>query len=215
MRHPFLRNKYTRWYKSLIASARSRKDKPSYVERHHILPISLGGKDTSANLVDLTAREHFIAHLLLTKMTEGLARRKMSYAFSFMLIRNSKLKNRIECASRWYEYSRKLLSETQKGRQFSQDTRDKMRQSAIKRFESADERKRVSTWTKNPSKKTRAKIGEAARNRTPEAREKMRLAKSRKCTIDGKTVFSSLKELGMSLGWGRAGARSPSLKFLD
>lgn len=38
-----------------------------YTEVHHILPRSLGGTDDSSNLVRLTAREHYIAHLLLTK----------------------------------------------------------------------------------------------------------------------------------------------------
>lgn len=38
-----------------------------YLETHHILPRSLGGKDTKENLVNLTAREHFLAHLLYEK----------------------------------------------------------------------------------------------------------------------------------------------------
>ena len=33
-------------------------------ERHHIVPKSLGGPDTKDNLVKLTYREHYIAHLL-------------------------------------------------------------------------------------------------------------------------------------------------------
>lgn len=36
-----------------------------YHERHHILPKSLGGTDEENNLIDLFAREHFIAHKLL------------------------------------------------------------------------------------------------------------------------------------------------------
>lgn len=39
-----------------------------YVEIHHIIPKCLGGGDESENLVKLSAREHFIAHLLLAKM---------------------------------------------------------------------------------------------------------------------------------------------------
>lgn len=39
-----------------------------YVERHHIIPRSLGGTDVAENLVRLTAREHFICHMLLVKM---------------------------------------------------------------------------------------------------------------------------------------------------
>jgi hypothetical protein len=37
--------------------------------------------DSKENLVVLTAKEHFICHLLLTKMVAGNARHKMVYAF--------------------------------------------------------------------------------------------------------------------------------------
>lgn len=39
-----------------------------YVEQHHIIPRSEGGLDEPDNLVNLTAREHYIAHLLLAKI---------------------------------------------------------------------------------------------------------------------------------------------------
>ena len=58
---------YRRIYELLIDRARDRK-LDSYTESHHILPRCLGGDDSKTNLVDLTAREHFIAHLLLVKM---------------------------------------------------------------------------------------------------------------------------------------------------
>lgn len=38
-----------------------------YCEEHHILPKCIGGTDDSENLICLTAREHYIAHLLLAK----------------------------------------------------------------------------------------------------------------------------------------------------
>lgn len=214
----FLGNKYTRWYNALMSRAKSRGETvipTKYVELHHILPLSLGGTNENFNLVPLTAREHFLAHLLLTKMTTGLAKRKMSYAFSFMLTVNSKLERRHKANSRWYEYSRILLSETQKGRIFTQETKNKMSKSASKRFESAAQRELISTWTKNPSKHTRNKIGAAARNRSEEAKAKMRNAKSKKCTVDGVTIFPSIKALANSLGWGKSGARSPEFRFIE
>ena len=59
-----------------------------YFETHHKVPASLGGTDDKANLVDLTAREHYIAHLLLVKITEQsgdkTAHGKMLYAFNCM-----------------------------------------------------------------------------------------------------------------------------------
>ena len=36
-----------------------------YCETHHIIPKSEGGTDDQDNLVNLTAREHYVAHRLL------------------------------------------------------------------------------------------------------------------------------------------------------
>lgn len=64
-----------------------------FVEKHHIIPKSEGGDNSSDNLVNLTAREHYIAHLLLYKiykdkkmwcalnmLAHGHCRKKMSDA---------------------------------------------------------------------------------------------------------------------------------------
>ena len=40
------------------------------VERHHIIPRSLGGTNTIDNLVYLTLKQHHFAHLLLFKIFE-------------------------------------------------------------------------------------------------------------------------------------------------
>lgn len=39
-----------------------------YTEKHHIIPRCMGGSNDTWNLVRLTAREHLIAHMILTKM---------------------------------------------------------------------------------------------------------------------------------------------------
>ena len=41
--------------------------KDEYKERHHINPRCIGGTDDEDNLIDLYAREHFIAHKLLAE----------------------------------------------------------------------------------------------------------------------------------------------------
>ena len=76
----FIENKYTQWYHSIISN---RKANPivGYSEKHHIIPKCLGGSNDKDNLVRLTAREHFICHQLLVKMTTGDAKRKMAFAF--------------------------------------------------------------------------------------------------------------------------------------
>ena len=79
----FIDNKYKLWHDNIIANAQSRILK-GYKEKHHILPRSVGGTDDKSNLVELTAKEHFIVHMLLCKFTKGLARRSMLYAFKAM-----------------------------------------------------------------------------------------------------------------------------------
>jgi hypothetical protein len=76
-------NKYTKWYNQITDRARYRIIE-GYTEKHHIKPRSLGGTDDADNLVELTAREHFICHWLLTKMTTGEDRAKMIYALNGM-----------------------------------------------------------------------------------------------------------------------------------
>ncbi len=76
-------SKYTNWYNNIISNAKLqlRIKGKRYYERHHITPRSLGGNNTKENIVLLTAREHYVCHLLLPKMCEGEDRAKMVYAF--------------------------------------------------------------------------------------------------------------------------------------
>lgn len=62
---------YTLIYKSLIEKAQLRSDVSGYTEKHHIVPKSLGGSNAKSNLVELTPKEHYIAHMLLYKMHKG------------------------------------------------------------------------------------------------------------------------------------------------
>lgn len=79
----FINNKYTKWYYDIVLNAQYRsKNNNSYYESHHVLPkcIFPEFKKEKWNLVLLTAREHFICHLLLTKMTENKNRYRMLQA---------------------------------------------------------------------------------------------------------------------------------------
>lgn len=121
LRTMFLENRYTATYFRLVQKARCRK-LDGYSERHHVIPKSVGGKDVVENIVRLTAREHYIAHLLLCKMTSGELLRKMAFAFSRMNSA-SKTHQRDCLPSRWYEYGRKLLAQVQRNRIVSPETR--------------------------------------------------------------------------------------------
>ena len=92
-------NKYTNCYISLIEKASKRfeiddsvqiiqntrraRKQLGYVEGHHIIPRSIKPElsNNHYNIIYLTAKEHFIAHLLLTKMFSGKEQTKMIFAF--------------------------------------------------------------------------------------------------------------------------------------
>ena len=76
-------NKYNQWYSNITERAKNR-NLGGYTESHHIHPRSLGGSDEPTNLVKLTAREHFICHWLLVKMTTGQDHHKMLNALRMM-----------------------------------------------------------------------------------------------------------------------------------
>ena len=79
----YLQNKYTSWYNNIIQRAQSRVlSADIYTEKHHVIPKSLGGSNAKSNIVCITPREHFICHLLLTKMTTGNNLFKMKHAAS-------------------------------------------------------------------------------------------------------------------------------------
>jgi hypothetical protein len=93
----FIDNKYTHWYYDIISNAQNqnrtklKKSDTAYVyyELHHIIPKCLKGSNDSKNLVLLTAKEHFICHLLLTKMSQNKEHKiKMYYALSKMKRKN-------------------------------------------------------------------------------------------------------------------------------
>jgi hypothetical protein len=119
----YLQNKYTRWYYSIITNASTRTATPSsYKERHHIIPRCLGGNNESNNLVDLTAREHFICHLLLTKMVDKTVRSKMTYALWTManLENKNQAGKRYKVSSRIYQQIRQMVSIENSGAGHSQ-----------------------------------------------------------------------------------------------
>lgn len=74
---------YQNIYKSLITK-RQKNPASGYTERHHTLPKSMGGSDDTSNLVVLTGREHWVAHLLLYKIHKN---RQMVFACHMMAMR--------------------------------------------------------------------------------------------------------------------------------
>jgi hypothetical protein len=167
----FIDNKYTRIYYKIIEKSRSRTLLSHvYSEKHHIIPQSfyksrsktgwlIGDYNAKSNIAILTAKEHFICHMLLVKMTNGLAHFKMANAL-LRLSYGSKTREYIN--SRTYEYIKKVSSDAKKGRPCSQETREKIRRGNLNRPPITEE--------------TRAKLSAAAKRRkgfTPEGRARV------------------------------------------
>lgn len=118
----FVNNKYLSWYIGIIVSAQCRDlPKSIYVERHHIIPRSLGGSDDSWNIVKLTGKEHLVLHKLLPKFTIGPAHYKMMHALWRMVGRKDK-RDRHKVSAAEYERIKSLnaqaMSEAKKGKRY-------------------------------------------------------------------------------------------------
>ena len=104
-------NKYQKWYDQIIDRTRNRTIE-GYVERHHIVPKSLGGTDEESNLVALTAREHLIAHMLLPRFAEN---KKPMWLALWCMVHMGEVK----LTGRLYEQVKIEISAALKGRKFS------------------------------------------------------------------------------------------------
>lgn len=193
----FIDNKYSQWYQSIILGARLRTlPVETYTECHHIVPRCLGGSNSKENLVALTAREHFIVHLLLIRMVDGKSKAQMVYA-AWQQSRPSKYKS-VRITNRVYETLRKQLSESYKGREFFDET---------KRRIGAKSKGRKPMLGKKHTESTKKKISAAKIGvplpKTEETKRKMSLTwkllspdrSGEKNPMFGKTQKDSTKEL--------------------
>jgi hypothetical protein len=96
---------YEKIYNDLIKYRQINILTSGYVEVHHIILRSLGGTNSKSNLVTLSGREHYIAHLLLARFMKC---RQTICALASMQRKNSKMYDRPYIKSgRMYEWVRK------------------------------------------------------------------------------------------------------------
>lgn len=131
-------NKYFKWYWSICNRAKDRVLSPDiYIEKHHIYPKSIYGQNL--DLVKLTAKEHYIVHLLLwwglrSKFgIKDVNTIKMANAFNCMY-RIGKNQDRINMNSNKYELQRMANSEASKNRIITDEARKNMSNSGKKRY---------------------------------------------------------------------------------
>ena len=135
------RTRYLTWYENLVAKAKARLSLDGYVERHHVVPVCFGGNNKAENIITLTAREHYIAHLLLWKMSmDKKSHNKMTMALHVMVngSGHKKQDRSYLVPSRIYEANRKeyvqVISEIMsgpdnkwRGRKHSAESLEKMK----------------------------------------------------------------------------------------
>ena len=160
---------YSKIYYSIIEN---RKNNPyeGYTEQHHILPKFLGGSDLPDNLVNLSAKEHFVCHLLLTKMYPVNTPNyyKMIKAFMMMLVCQSENQERF-FSSRNYERLKIKFSQAQSiaqsreknsqyGKKRSEEVKEKIRQTLLEKNKNAREKRIRNEENKKLEKQKSQKI---------------------------------------------------------
>jgi len=205
---------HIRRYESFIqALLQKRVGQPCYnpvkgFERHHILPKALGGEEgfgNKANIVLLTPREHYIAHLMLWKAYG----KKMARAFWCMShVRGSKGR----LSGRRYESLKQALPRRgawNKGIPMREESKQKMvaakranpRPAHNRGVPTSDQTKlrlREAHLGRRPSDETRAKMSMTRKGRpstmSDDARERLTLLHSRPilCVETGEVFRSSI-----------------------
>lgn len=131
---------YQKIYEQLIEKAKREKRKKGgvYYEQHHIIPKCLGGTNSPSNLVLLTAREHYVAHCLLSLIHRNNkeAYHKLNHAVYRMALSNKGLK----LTSRQYAEARQKHAEACRyflsGVKKSIEARENMKKAQKLRFQS-------------------------------------------------------------------------------
>jgi hypothetical protein len=150
---------YQKIYQQIVerAQTKCRSKSDQYYERHHILPRSLGGNNKKENLVFLTAREHFLCHVLLVKTHRGNRNNYKKMLHALMLMKGSNSQQRRYINSKLYESLKKeysvLRSEACKGKQLSIEHKQKISASLRGHETSAETRQLISDKAKARKRK--------------------------------------------------------------
>ena len=111
----------------MVVRAQSKEHSPTtYLEKHHIVPDSFyifnrsngvrpgwlpGDPNDSSNVVQLTAKEHYLAHRFLTRfLTDNKSLRMMAKALDAMGMQSKNSNNRWRMPSRIYQQNKLLIS---------------------------------------------------------------------------------------------------------
>jgi hypothetical protein len=130
----FITNKYTRIYYAITSRAKLRAITKGH-DKHHVIPESfylhrkrkgrkgwlLGDPNSPDNIVYLTQHEHFVCHLLLTKMVDTVeAQHKVDSAAAWVMDTYTSKNSGVRITGRIYAKLRKAAAEAQSARKTGQ-----------------------------------------------------------------------------------------------
>jgi len=184
---------YLKVYDALISKAKKRTGCNEYQEIHHIMPKSMGGSNESNNLVSLTSREHFIAHVLLAHIFNN---NQMSSALIIMKGRKNGYFN-----SRLYEIGKKKKSKAMTGNQFAkglivpEHTRQAVIESNKRRVRTPAMEEKCTFAGKSHTKEHKAYMQAKMKNRvfSDETKQKMREAQQKRFALNPVSEETRLK----------------------
>ena len=157
---------YRRIHDAIIDRARNRI-LIGYKERHHIIPKCMGGSNEKINLVDLTAREHFIIHKLLCKIYTN----NDKLIYSFWRLCNGKDKKIISSTD--YDRSKLLMIEANRRKTHSDITKNKISKTHKNKITSIETKRKISESKKGQIPWNKDKPGYTLPSRTIEQKIKI------------------------------------------
>lgn len=165
---------YQKIYNQLIEKRQNQQlsKKDCYVEKHHIIPRSMGGNNDKKNLVNLTAKEHFIAHFLLYKIYKN---REMAFAFFSMTRGKNNKGMKTYFNSNSYAIAREIFIKNNQGK--NNPRFGKKLSEEHKRILLESNRTRKRELGQKRSEKTKRLISEKAKGRIMSEETKIKLSK--------------------------------------
>jgi hypothetical protein len=186
---------YQKIYDQIIERAKNRILE-GYSEKHHIVPVCIGGNNKKENLVSLTAREHFLAHWLLYRQNPD--NKSLMYSFWMMSYR---FKNFSSIA---YSEAKEAFSKERKGIKIKEECRLKIIESR---------KKQGNPWWigRKHSEEIKKKMSESAKTRkTTEENEAIRRAKISASSKGRKPSAEYVERMKVE----RKGENNPYSKYL-
>jgi hypothetical protein len=193
-----------------------------YTETHHIIPKCVGGTNDEWNLVKLTAKEHFICHLLLCEIYPK--NKKLKFALWNMCNVSRDYQKRYKVSGKLYEIIRKEYSKSVTGKnnprygvKLTEDIKQKISNSRIGKY--GGDKNPFFGKTHTDKTKEKLKIYSSNRRHSEETKMKMSLTRKgkpsgRKGKINSEEHRNKIKESLKKVGYPKPSSKKCSINGL-